>query len=563
MPFRCGRSRKAEQNGTQPPLLDGAHRLGWFFPVFRGLAAVPMGRRGGHAALRQPGRDARRPSCRRRLRYRGLASPATDPHRLGSDRRLGAFLGAGSGDLVVLRAGHGTADAVSLLRGSRLSRRRAPGGRRRAVLPVGTLARHLVPPNHPRRAAGRRLAFHHQLGHRPGDGLPNRLGESGRAADRPCVPSGRHRHRHDRADPGVEGPQRKPATLHPAGGGLVANLLADSAFAYLTTTNTYGSGSTTDTGWAAGYLLIAVAGFRAATTRAGSAVTNDGTTGRIWLVLPYLPIALAAIVAVFEEALPGELDPVVFWSVMVLIVGVVLRQYLMLTDNQSLNRRLEANASDLAKREQHFHALVQNSSDVITLIDRHGAIQYQSASVERILGYRESELVGKAFGDLVHPDDRTQALRKIDEAINIVGPPIATECRLRRVDDSYCPAEVTITNLLELPAVRGLVLNTRDVSERKAPEEKLTHQAFHDSLTSLPNRAAFRIGLDHALHGASEGRIAVLFLDLDDFKAVNDTLGHDTGDRLLVAVGARIASTLRPGDTVARLGGDEFAVLLK
>jgi diguanylate cyclase (GGDEF)-like protein len=101
------------------------------------------------------------------------------------------------------------------------------------------------------------------------------------------------------------------------------------------------------------------------------------------------------------------------------------------------------------------------------------------------------------------------------------------------------------------------------VSERKALEEKLTHQAFHDSLTNLPNRAAFRIGLDHALHGSSEGRIAVLFLDLDDFKAVNDTLGHDIGDQLLVAVGARIASTLRPGDTVARLGGDEFAVLLK
>jgi diguanylate cyclase (GGDEF)-like protein/PAS domain S-box-containing protein len=346
-------------------------------------------------------------------------------------------------------------------------------------------------------------------------------------------------------------------------GGLFVNLLADSAFAYLTTTNAYGSGSTSDTGWAAGYLLIAMAGFRAATTRAGSAVTNDGSTGRIWLILPYLPIAVAAIVAVFEEALPGQLDPIVFWSVMLLVVGVCLRQYLMLTDNQNLNRRLEANASALVKGEQHFHALVQNSSDVITLIDREGAIRYQSASVERILGYKEGELVGKSFGDLVHPDDRTQALRKIDEAINIVGPPIATECRLRRVDDSYCPAEVTITNLLELAAVRGLVLNTRDVSERKALEEKLTHQAFHDSLTNLPNRAAFRIGLDHALHGASEGQIAVLFLDLDDFKAVNDTMGHDVGDQLLVAVGARIASTLRPGDTVARLGGDEFAVLLK
>jgi len=346
-------------------------------------------------------------------------------------------------------------------------------------------------------------------------------------------------------------------------GGLIANLLSDSSFAYLTTTNAYGTGNPTDTGWAAGYLLIAIAALRAASVRTVSPVANEGITGRIWLVLPYLPIAGAAIVAVVEESLPGELDPVVFWSVMGVVVGVVLRQYLMLTDNQLLNRRLEANAADLAKREEHFHALVQNSSDVITVIGRHGAIRYQSASVERILGYKEDELLGKPFGDLVHQDDRTQVLRKIDEAINIVGPPIATECRLRRVDDSYCLTEVTITNLLELPAVHGLVLNTRDVSERKALEEKLTHQAFHDSLTNLPNRAAFRIGLDHALQGTGEGRIAVLFLDLDDFKAVNDTLGHDIGDQLLVAVGARIASTLRPGDTVARLGGDEFAVLLK
>jgi diguanylate cyclase (GGDEF)-like protein/PAS domain S-box-containing protein len=346
-------------------------------------------------------------------------------------------------------------------------------------------------------------------------------------------------------------------------GGLVANLLSDSAFAYLTTTNTYGTGNVTDTGWAAGYLLIAIAALRAASTRAATPVATEGTTGRIWLVLPYVPIAGAAIVATVQESLPGELDPVIFWSMMVVIVGVVLRQFLMLTDNQLLNRRLEANAADLAKREEHFRSLVQNSSDVITLIGRHGSIRYQSASVERILGYKETELIDKPFGDLVHPDDRTHVLRKIDEAINIVGPPIATECRLRRADDSYCPAEVTITNLLELPAVRGLVLNTRDVSERKALEDKLTHQAFHDSLTNLPNRAAFRIGLEHALREDTERRIAVLFLDLDDFKAVNDTLGHDVGDQLLVAVGARIASTLRPGDAVARLGGDEFAILLK
>ena len=357
-------------------------------------------------------------------------------------------------------------------------------------------------------------------------------------------------------------PRTTRLPLYLLAGGLLANLLADSGFAYLTTTNTYGPGNVVDAGWAAGYLLIAIAAFVSASTPA-LAATSPGPPGRLRLLLPYLPVGAAAVVAGFEELQPGELDPVIFWCLFVVIGLVVVRQFLTLNDNLTLNRQLEANAAALAKGREHFRSLVQNSSDVITLIGGDGLIRYQSASVERILGFNDTQLIGTPFGELVHPDDRTQVLRKIDEAINIIGPPIAIECRLRREDDSYCPVEVTMTNLLGLPAVQGLVLNTRDVSERKSLEEKLTHQAFHDSLTNLPNRAAFRIHLDHALNADADHRIAVLFLDLDDFKAVNDTLGHDIGDQLLAAVGARIASTLRPGDTVARLGGDEFAVLLK
>lgn len=350
--------------------------------------------------------------------------------------------------------------------------------------------------------------------------------------------------------------------LYLLAGGLSANLLADSGFFYLTATNRYGAGNVIDAGWVAGYLLIAIAALRAASTPALPAEA-EGPPGRPGLLLPYLPVAAGALVAGIEEVRPAGLDPVVFWSLLAVIALVVVRQFLTLSDNLDLNRQLAATAAELKKGHEHFRALVQNSSDVITLIGRDGLIRYQSASVERILGYSEAELVGMPFGDLLHTDDRLQVLRKVDEAINIAGPPLALECRLRRKDDSYCSAEVTITNLLDVPAVGGLVLNTRDVSERKALEEKLTHQAFHDPLTDLPNRAAFRIHLDHALDGDHERQIAVLFLDLDDFKAVNDTLGHDMGDKLLAAVGARIASTLRPGDTVARLGGDEFAVLLK
>jgi len=344
--------------------------------------------------------------------------------------------------------------------------------------------------------------------------------------------------------------------------GLLANLLADSGFAYLTTTNTYGPGNPIDDGWVAGYLLVALAAWRAASTPA-VATAQEEAPGRLWALLPYVPVAVAAITAAVEELAPSELDSVVFWSLMGMVLLVTVRQFLMLVDNQALNRQLEANATALREGEEHFRSLVQNSSDVITLIDRDGTIRYQSASIDRIFGYGNGRLLGTHFGDLVHPDDATAVLRRIDEAINIEGPPISVECRLRREDDSYCPAEVTITNLLNVRSVHGLVLNTRDISERKALEEKLTHQAFHDSLTNLPNRAAFRVVLDHALQGGAKGQIAVLFLDLDDFKAVNDSLGHEAGDQLLTAVGKRIEATLRPGDTVARLGGDEFAVLLK
>lgn len=346
------------------------------------------------------------------------------------------------------------------------------------------------------------------------------------------------------------------------GGGLLANLLADSGFAYLTTTNSYGPGNPIDVGWVAGYLLITIAAFRAVSTPAAE-TADDAAPGRIWLLLPYVPVAAATSTAALQRLTHGMLDKVTVGALLLIVVLVLARQYLMLVDNQALNRQLEANAEALRQREDHFRSLVQNSSDVITLIDAEGRIRYQSASIERIFGYGSDRLIGTTFGDLVHSDDRTQVLRRIQEAINIAGPPISVECRLQREDGSFCVCEVTITNLLELPAVQGLVLNTRDVSERKALEEKLTHQAFHDSLTNLPNRAAFRVVLDHAVHDEDRQRVAVLFLDLDDFKLVNDTLGHEAGDQLLAAVAKRIEATLRPGDSVARLGGDEFAVLLK
>jgi diguanylate cyclase (GGDEF)-like protein len=136
---------------------------------------------------------------------------------------------------------------------------------------------------------------------------------------------------------------------------------------------------------------------------------------------------------------------------------------------------------------------------------------------------------------------------------------------LRHRDGRWLQFEVLHTNLLDDEHVRGIVLNSRDVSERKAFEEQLAHQAFHDSLTMLANRALFADRVEHALARASseQSGLAVVFGDLDDFKTINDSLGHGAGDRVLIEVARRLAATVRPTDTAARFGGDEFAVLLE
>ena len=145
----------------------------------------------------------------------------------------------------------------------------------------------------------------------------------------------------------------------------------------------------------------------------------------------------------------------------------------------------------------------------------------------------------------------------------MVAPPV--EHRARRADGSWRYLESVGNNLSDDPSVGGIVINSRDVTERKALEERLAYQAFHDSSTDLPNRALLMDRLGHSLARAGRrgGRVALLFDDLDNLKQVNDSLGHEAGDEILIAVAGRLRSELRPEDTVARLGGDEFVVLLE
>jgi diguanylate cyclase (GGDEF)-like protein/PAS domain S-box-containing protein len=216
--------------------------------------------------------------------------------------------------------------------------------------------------------------------------------------------------------------------------------------------------------------------------------------------------------------------------------------------------------------EARFSSLVQNSSDLITVLDSEATVVYQSPSIEHVLGYAPEEIVGTRFDRLLQAGEEGRLLHLLaDGGAFAGGATEALECALRHRDGSIRHFEVLHTNLLHDEAVRGIVLNSRDVSERKAFEEQLAHQAFHDPVTDLANRALFAERVRHAVARArrEHNGLAVIFLDLDDFKTINDSLGHAAGDRVLREVARRLDANIRSSDTAARFGGDEFAILME
>jgi diguanylate cyclase (GGDEF)-like protein/PAS domain S-box-containing protein len=236
------------------------------------------------------------------------------------------------------------------------------------------------------------------------------------------------------------------------------------------------------------------------------------------------------------------------------------------------NRRLHEQATterlllvDLQRSEERFRSLVRNASDGVIVLGEDGLVRYESPAVERILGRQPDDGLGRPLISDVHEDDRLAVERRLADVAGTAGSEAVFEFRTMHADGSWRTLEAIAKNLLDDPAVGGVVVNYRDITERKALEEQLRHQAFHDVLTGLANRSLFRDRLNHALARAARGALptAVLYLDLDDFKAINDRLGHAEGDRLLVAVGDRLRAATRAGDTVARLGGDEFAIIIE
>jgi diguanylate cyclase (GGDEF)-like protein/PAS domain S-box-containing protein len=221
--------------------------------------------------------------------------------------------------------------------------------------------------------------------------------------------------------------------------------------------------------------------------------------------------------------------------------------------------RLDTVAS-VEATERRFGSLVERSSDVVLVVDGTGALDYVSPAGSRLFGVEGRRLIGTPLAELVHIEDADAATRLVRRA-GTPAPEGPAVLRLKG-EAGWRHLEIVVSDLRDDPAVGGVVLNGRDVTERTRMEAYLTHQALHDGLTGLANRALFGDRVAQVIAAGGPGRMGVMLIDLDDFKTVNDSLGHGTGNLILHETARRVSAAVRPGDTVARLGGDEFAVLL-
>ncbi len=237
----------------------------------------------------------------------------------------------------------------------------------------------------------------------------------------------------------------------------------------------------------------------------------------------------------------------------------------------------------LAERDQLFQLISENAADMIALVGSDGRRLYNSPAYQKVLGYSPEDLKTTSSFEQIHPDDRPRVLKAAEQA-RLTGHGEPMEYRIRHKDGSWRTLESTASPIRNAKGQTDkLVIVNRDITARKRAEELLAHNAFHDGLTNLPNRALFLDRLQHALTLSKRHpnyKFAVLLIDIDEFKVVNDSLGHTAGDELLIKVGQRLKEAVRRADTVsrprstgvfdkpanddslARLGGDEFTILL-
>ncbi|MEV4343349.1 EAL domain-containing protein [Actinoplanes sp. NPDC049596] len=305
---------------------------------------------------------------------------------------------------------------------------------------------------------------------------------------------------------------------------------------------------------------------------AGLALTADGGARR-GLPLPPLeprnpdqylasypllavPAAVGVIAAIWHLVEVRSFDPtsIIFGIAMVAVLA--MRELLVVRD-------IRRYAGQLQTAEAHFRSLVAGATDLTLVLDEQLRIRWQSPAASRLFGLTDDEVVGKAFADLIHPDDVADARETIDAVLageHADGPPALVTARLRDGAELWRDTESTISDQRSVPEVAALVVHVRDIGERRHLERALHKLSYTDQLTGLPNRRALmRDLLAYRRRAGRQGTLLVI--DLHGLGDINDARGRETGDAVLIEIGRRLRTLLGDGDVPARLGGDEFAVL--
>lgn len=369
--------------------------------------------------------------------------------------------------------------------------------------------------------------------------------------------------------------RRSPANrtaVNTAIGALALTVMCDAMFTSPLLHASYRSGQLLDAGWFAGSLLLAYAPWAVPWHKLGGdrqharvehdvvpkgvrAAATRPIAGSLAALTPYLAAAVCTLGILYNVLSGRSVDQVVLFTAGTVVLALVVRQGIMLLDNITLTQ-------ELAQKENHFRSLVQGSSDVIMIAAPNGILRYVSPAAAGVYGREAEDLVGSELASLMHPEDLGRVVHEVRRFLTanpLDEPTTRIECRFKSGDGDWLNVESTVNR-----HQGGLIFNSRDVTERVRLQAQLQHNAEHDPLTDLPNRALFTRRVGQALNGrrVTDRGAAVLFIDLDGFKAVNDTIGHQAGDELLIQAARRLQEAVRSGDCAARLGGDEFAALI-
>jgi diguanylate cyclase (GGDEF)-like protein/PAS domain S-box-containing protein len=361
-------------------------------------------------------------------------------------------------------------------------------------------------------------------------------------------------------------------------GALGIVVLTDTIYDYQNLHGGYTTGGLLDVGWPLGYMLVMLSGLALRTVLAKRripiaaaldlplpvvAVAHPTGPPSLWSsLLPSTLIPAVGLLLLYTRVVGkrGQYDMGVSVGALALVVVVVLRQVLTILENRRLYTRLDeayaAQGQTLAQREHQMHTVVANAPIVLWAVDRDGICTLYEGQALATLGHESGQYVG------LSTFETWRAQPRVLEAIRRALSGETSTLVVAHGDLTYETSWTPVCD--DAGAVTGAIGVSHDITERTRAEAALEHQAFHDALTGLPNRVLFMDRLTHALTRAARqgGTVGVLFLDLDRFKLINDSLGHGAGDALLVAVAARLQDCVRVEDTVARFGGDEFAILL-